>query len=324
MLTRDEDTGWPWAPCCWSRDSMPGSGRGACPGPRSQQAAWGRARPRAARRPRRFDHRRHRRVAPGGGADRPGSAQVASPCRSRGRVAGHRRVGRDLGARRRGIARGGRRFEPQLAVLSVGVNDAVTRHRRRCSSSAAAHRRGADGERRRPTVVFAGIPPLDSFPALPRPLSQAARRSRAAAAGQRAVELVGYRGLKVVSFPPVLAREAFARDGFHPGRRLRGLGGLGGRRLRPAARRTRHGGRLSDAPASPKGCGTARLPGGWYHCARADQPYPHLLAPLDLGFVTLRNRVLMGSMHTGLEDRASDFPRSSPAYFAERARGGVG
>jgi len=51
--------------------------------------------------------------------------------------------------------------------------------------------------------------------------------------------------------------------------------------------------------------------------------YPNLLAPLDLGFVTLRNRVLMGSMHTGLEDRARDFPRLA-AYFAERARGQVG
>ena len=52
-------------------------------------------------------------------------------------------------------------------------------------------------------------------------------------------------------------------------------------------------------------------------------PYPHLLAPLDLGFTTLKNRVLMGSMHTGLEDRAKHFPRLA-AYFAERARGGVG
>ncbi|MEO7812915.1 MAG: NADPH-dependent 2,4-dienoyl-CoA reductase [Usitatibacter sp.] len=52
-------------------------------------------------------------------------------------------------------------------------------------------------------------------------------------------------------------------------------------------------------------------------------PYPHLLAPLDLGFATLKNRVLMGSMHTGLEDRAKNFPRLA-AYFAERARGGVG
>ena len=50
--------------------------------------------------------------------------------------------------------------------------------------------------------------------------------------------------------------------------------------------------------------------------------YPHLLAPLDLGFLTLPNRVLMGSMHTGLEDRAHDYPKLA-AYFAERARGGV-
>ena len=52
-------------------------------------------------------------------------------------------------------------------------------------------------------------------------------------------------------------------------------------------------------------------------------PYPHLLAPLELGFTTLRNRVLMGSMHTGLEDRAADFPKLA-RYFAERAEGGVG
>ncbi len=52
-------------------------------------------------------------------------------------------------------------------------------------------------------------------------------------------------------------------------------------------------------------------------------PYPNLLSPLDLGFTTLRNRVIMGSMHTGLEDRARDIDRLA-AYFAERARGGVG
>ena len=52
-------------------------------------------------------------------------------------------------------------------------------------------------------------------------------------------------------------------------------------------------------------------------------PYPNLLAPLDLGFTTLKNRVLMGSMHTGLEDKSRDFPKLA-AYFAERARGGVG
>ena len=51
--------------------------------------------------------------------------------------------------------------------------------------------------------------------------------------------------------------------------------------------------------------------------------YPHLLQPLDLGFTTLRNRVLMGSMHTGLEDKVKDFPKLA-AYFRERAAGGVG
>jgi 2,4-dienoyl-CoA reductase (NADPH2) len=52
-------------------------------------------------------------------------------------------------------------------------------------------------------------------------------------------------------------------------------------------------------------------------------PYPHLLAPLDLGFTSLPNRVLMGSMHTGLEDGRKHFPAMA-AFYAERARGGVG
>ncbi len=51
--------------------------------------------------------------------------------------------------------------------------------------------------------------------------------------------------------------------------------------------------------------------------------YPHLLAPLDLGFTTLKNRVLMGSMHTGLEEAPDGYARMA-AYYAERARGGVG
>ncbi len=51
--------------------------------------------------------------------------------------------------------------------------------------------------------------------------------------------------------------------------------------------------------------------------------YPHLLAPLDLGFTTLRNRVLMGSMHTNLEEARDGFPKLA-AFYAERARGGVG
>lgn len=52
-------------------------------------------------------------------------------------------------------------------------------------------------------------------------------------------------------------------------------------------------------------------------------PYPHLLEPIDFGHTKLRNRVVMGSMHVKLEDRASDVPKLA-AYFAERARGGVG
>ena len=51
--------------------------------------------------------------------------------------------------------------------------------------------------------------------------------------------------------------------------------------------------------------------------------YPHLLAPLDLGFTTLKNRVLMGSMHTGLEEAPNGFERLA-AFYAARAKGGVG
>ena len=51
--------------------------------------------------------------------------------------------------------------------------------------------------------------------------------------------------------------------------------------------------------------------------------YPNLLKPLDLGFTQLKNRVVMGSMHTGLEDRFYNYGKLA-AYFAERARGGTG
>ncbi len=51
--------------------------------------------------------------------------------------------------------------------------------------------------------------------------------------------------------------------------------------------------------------------------------YPHLFEPLDLGHITLPNRILMGSMHTGLEDRLWNWPKLT-AYFVERARGGAG
>lgn len=55
-----------------------------------------------------------------------------------------------------------------------------------------------------------------------------------------------------------------------------------------------------------------------------DHPvYPHLFRPLDLGFTTLKNRVLMGSMHTGLEEMPDGHKRMA-AFYSERARGGVG
>ena len=55
----------------------------------------------------------------------------------------------------------------------------------------------------------------------------------------------------------------------------------------------------------------------------ATDRYPHLFSPLDLGFTRLKNRALMGSMHTGLEEAENGFQRMA-AFFAERARGGVG
>ncbi|RUO22941.1 NADPH-dependent 2,4-dienoyl-CoA reductase [Aliidiomarina minuta] len=52
-------------------------------------------------------------------------------------------------------------------------------------------------------------------------------------------------------------------------------------------------------------------------------PYPHIFEPLDLGFTRLKNRVLMGSMHTGLEEAKGGFEKMA-AFYAARARGGVG
>jgi 2,4-dienoyl-CoA reductase (NADPH2) len=51
--------------------------------------------------------------------------------------------------------------------------------------------------------------------------------------------------------------------------------------------------------------------------------YPHMLSPLDLGLTTLKNRVIMGSMHVGLEEAKDGFARMA-AFYAERAKGGVG
>ncbi len=74
---------------------------------------------------------------------------------------------------------------------------------------------------------------------------------------------------------------------------------------------------------SPAACHMMRCGTPMQNKAPMSVVYPKLFEPLDLGFVTLPNRVLMGSMHTGMEDRARDFPALA-AYFAERARGGAG
>ena len=50
--------------------------------------------------------------------------------------------------------------------------------------------------------------------------------------------------------------------------------------------------------------------------------YPHMFKPLDLGFTNLKNRVLMGSMHVGLEEAKDGFNRMA-TFYAERAKGGV-
>ena len=51
--------------------------------------------------------------------------------------------------------------------------------------------------------------------------------------------------------------------------------------------------------------------------------YTHIFEPLDLGFTTLKNRIIMGSMHTGLEEKKNGLKKIA-AYYAERAKGGVG
>jgi 2,4-dienoyl-CoA reductase (NADPH2) len=56
---------------------------------------------------------------------------------------------------------------------------------------------------------------------------------------------------------------------------------------------------------------------------RNESPFPHLLAPLDLGFTQLANRTLMGSMHTGLEEEKGGFAKLA-AFYEARAKGGVG
>ncbi|GAB2541382.1 2,4-dienoyl-CoA reductase FMN-binding domain-containing protein [Brachybacterium huguangmaarense] len=80
----------------------------------------------------------------------------------------------------------------------------------------------------------------------------------------------------------------------------------------------------SDAPGSLPTVPGARSPRTFPGAAATGaSAYPHLLSPLDLGPFTVPNRIVMGSMHTGLEDAAEDVPALA-AFLGERARGGAG
>ncbi len=78
----------------------------------------------------------------------------------------------------------------------------------------------------------------------------------------------------------------------------------------------------SNALNNSHGNGTGEGSGST-NIAATNVPYPHIFQPLDLGHTKLKNRIVMGSMHTGLEDRFYNYGKLA-AYFAERAKGGVG
>src|SRR6185503_5140985 len=144
------------------------------------------------------------------------------------------------------------------------------------------------------------------LPSRQRHLAQALRALQAGFGGRcarRTARLFRFRGHGQTRRLAAVARPAAGR-GDAPLHRPRGaVAGLSrGRRLRP---------RLA----------TGTFIRSFEHGRAMD--YSHLFTPLDLGHVTLPNRILMGSMHTGLEDKAADYDKLA-AYFAERARGGVG
>jgi lysophospholipase L1-like esterase len=107
-------------------------------------------------------------------------------------------------------------WNPDLVVLSVGVNDSV---RGRASADFEADLRAivaAFARSTRPArVIHAGVPPLSSFPSLPAPLA-ALLGARATRLDRAARQVFHDRGA-YVAFPPRLATDAFAHDGFHPG-----------------------------------------------------------------------------------------------------------
>ena len=174
--------------------------------------------------------------------------------------------------------------------------EGLHRHRRRAGRAGPLDRRAAVGRGARWPTTAPGIWRSRSAPP-PTATSSALRAQVAALRAERAELLDTYRGFEKRQFPDP--------GGAHR-QRAASVPGAARRHPRRGERRST-GSTKCDRPD-----GRDR-----------DGAYPNLLSPLDLGFTTLRNRVVMGSMHTGLEDRARDTDRLAE-YFAERARGGVG
>jgi lysophospholipase L1-like esterase len=149
--------------------------------------------------------------------------QVAAQAASRAGVKVHWRVFGQSGATCQAVLEGllpaAVDFEPELVVLSLGVNDAIAGVKpSEFKQTLRALVEVLASSARRPSIVFGGIPPLGSFPALPWPLSQLLGQ-RAQALQEAAVQLTGFRGMKVVVFPARLQTAAFSVDRFHPGKK---------------------------------------------------------------------------------------------------------
>ena len=167
-------------------------------------------------------------------------------------------------------------------------------------------------------VSAAGRRELARWLATPTPMeqfrSEVAVKLRGASYGDRASVLAQLREQRADHASRLAHYEQLAeRDFPRPERAERARA----RRLPRAARR--HPARAVLGRVAHRVPRRPRRPAG----SESVTTYPHLLEPLTVGGLTLRNRTVMGSMHTGLEDRAKHLPELA-AYFAERARGGAG
>ena len=216
-----------------------------------------------------------------------GGTRIRARLRSRGRR--RKRALRAAGSATQPGCRGGRRVSP--AAHDCAAQGDGTR----------ADRQQPHGARRR--SIAPGQPRGRGRPAHDRGIGAgAAGRRQRTAGGQRSASVSG-RGLRSDR-----RRARCAQHGSDDSRD--GDGGLQGR----SARLPREAQAAMDRALSP-------MPEN--DTEQRMNAYPHLLEPLDLGFTTLSNRLLMGSMHVGLEPEENGFERLA-AFYAERARGGVG